>query len=78
MEGFVGRWEGGMEGRRDGEREGGREEGARDAASTVLVFYFYAAKNNILWADTIGYHFTANQLAVLVCNASDPRFVGTQ
>ena len=45
-----------MEGRMDGGREGGREEGGRDAASTLLVFYIYAAQNNIMWADTLGLH----------------------
>ena len=49
----------------------GREGGGRGAASTVLVFYLYAAQNNIMWADTIGlqtFHFKT--MAALVWKRS--------
>ena len=65
--------EGGMEGGWVGDREGGRE-GGRDAASTLLVFYFYAAQKNIMWAHRLTYILLQNNW--LAWCASDPRCVG--
>ena len=54
---MEGGWEGGSEG-----------EGA---TSTMLVFYFYATQNNIMWPDTIGLHtFYGKKVATLLCKRS--------
>ena len=51
--------------------------GGRGTASTILVFYFYAAQKNIMWADTISLHTFYCKKCWLPWYTSDPRFVGT-